>query len=559
MALSIEGERLLKAQDYQGAINYFEAGLRAGTDDQEVLSAVYNQLGNACFYVGKFHKALEYHKKDLEIAQKLDDRNGQAKAYGNLGNTFKSLKNYANAVKCCESHLEITKELKDKLGEGRACYNLGNVHHAIGKAGLALKTETGTVDGRTSINVAIGYYKKTLEITCSLNDKSGEGRALGNLGNAYTAIGDYAEAITYHERRLELAVVAKDLAARARACGNLGNAYSALGANDSSCFTQALKYYQQSLAVAKDSNNVPGQGQAYYCIGSTYTMLKNHVKAIEYFEQHLEIATKLNDKTGMLRAWYNLRNGAHSTGDMARTVEYHKLIQKNQGSAPTPFNPKPSGASAAAKSGASESSADDATAGASDATAPPPEKGGKKGKKAKQAKEKKATKPKDNEVQAFSISDSESDDEDVQHYRNGEEPVVAPRKSAAETWLDRAISQVKDLPEGEALPSPDGDEDIFAAIAMPTMPEPEPTKKTNKKKASKKDAADTAPFDKTEAELTNDDDFFDLLVKMQGAQIDSQRSSRAPGDKAFDAPAEDIREKLTDDMDFFAMLAAAKN
>ena len=43
------------------------------------------------------------------------------------------------------------------------------------------------------------------------------------------------------------------------------------------------------------------------------------------------------------------------------------------------------------------------------------------------------------------------------------------------------------------------------------------------------------------------------------AQIDSQRSSRAPGDKAFDAPAEDIREKLTDDMDFFAMLAAAKN
>ena len=26
----------------------------------QVLSAVYNQLGNACFYVGKFHKALEY-------------------------------------------------------------------------------------------------------------------------------------------------------------------------------------------------------------------------------------------------------------------------------------------------------------------------------------------------------------------------------------------------------------------------------------------------------------------------------------------------------------------
>lgn len=63
MQLSIEGERLLKAHDYQGAIDFFEAGIRAGTDDKEVLSAVYNQLGNACFYIGKFHKALEYHKK----------------------------------------------------------------------------------------------------------------------------------------------------------------------------------------------------------------------------------------------------------------------------------------------------------------------------------------------------------------------------------------------------------------------------------------------------------------------------------------------------------------
>lgn len=136
MQLSIEGERLLKAQDYHGAIDFFEQGLRVGTDDPEVLSAVYNQLGNAYFYVGKFHKALEYHKKDLETAEKIGDRQGQAKAFGNLGNTFKSLKNFPNAIRCCEAHLEITRELNDKLGEGRACYNLGNVHHAVGKMAL---------------------------------------------------------------------------------------------------------------------------------------------------------------------------------------------------------------------------------------------------------------------------------------------------------------------------------------------------------------------------------------------------------------------------------------
>lgn len=63
---------------------------------------------------------MEYHKKDLEIAEKLNDRTGMAKAFGNLGNTFKSLKNFPHAVRCCEAHLEITRELGDRLGEVRA-------------------------------------------------------------------------------------------------------------------------------------------------------------------------------------------------------------------------------------------------------------------------------------------------------------------------------------------------------------------------------------------------------------------------------------------------------
>ncbi len=36
LELSIEGERLLKAGDYEGAIKHFEAGLRAGGDNDEV-------------------------------------------------------------------------------------------------------------------------------------------------------------------------------------------------------------------------------------------------------------------------------------------------------------------------------------------------------------------------------------------------------------------------------------------------------------------------------------------------------------------------------------------
>jgi tetratricopeptide (TPR) repeat protein len=127
----------------------------------------------------------------------------QPQAYGNLGNTFKSLKNYESAIKCCENHLRITREQKDQLGEGRACYNLGNVHHAVGKAEMQKKKADPSAKERgvASIRKAIVYYKDTLQITGTLKDTAGEGRAVGNLGNAYTAIGEYEEAIKYHKRR----------------------------------------------------------------------------------------------------------------------------------------------------------------------------------------------------------------------------------------------------------------------------------------------------------------------------------------------------------------------
>lgn len=45
---------------------------------------------------------------------------------------------------------------------------------------------------------------------CFLILQIGEGRAVGNLGNAYTAIGDYNQAIEYHQRRLKIANDAND-------------------------------------------------------------------------------------------------------------------------------------------------------------------------------------------------------------------------------------------------------------------------------------------------------------------------------------------------------------
>ena len=44
-----------------------------------------------------------------------------------------------------------------------------------------------------------------MKIAKEIGDPAGEGRAYGNIGNAYQSLGDYRKAIDYHKKRLKIA------------------------------------------------------------------------------------------------------------------------------------------------------------------------------------------------------------------------------------------------------------------------------------------------------------------------------------------------------------------
>eukprot|EP00912_Choanoflagellata_sp_UC4_P001219 UC4_evm1s762 len=572
LTLSMEGERLLKQKDYTGAIEHFEAGLRVGTDDKEVLSAVYNQLGNACFYTGRFHKALEYHTKDLEVAESVEDKAGMAKAYGNLGNTFKSLQNYPNAVKCCEAHLELTKELGNSFGEGRACYNLGNVHHAIGKGLMSKKDLDAVALGRKSIHKAIQYYKTTLEMTARLNDKQGEGRAVGNLGNAYNSLGEYREAIKYHERRLKLAIEARDMAARARACGNLGNAHSAVGE-----FTEAERYYKNSLNIAKEQSNKAGEGQAYYCLGSTYMMLRNFEKAVEFHLKHLEIAEELKDSVGAVRAWYNLRNAYHKIGDQQNTIVYHTKIQEynmskkgveSRGSIPLSDDARASTLQNGDKYENQQNGSGKENSENSNGKVKKKSSIFKRGKKSFRKlfsgktegdKNFSISSDKDeNAVEAFVAPQNDEDDDDyipssisgVQK-KKGSSGLVSGRtgnaiarveartraKEKAEAEKSSAKENAMDAPESDPTSSTIPDGDFFDMIARSQKSRLDdqrargPSSLTDNGDIFQNDLEGTLGDEPLGLDMEEDDEFFDLLLKVQNTRMDNQRGSESGTEK----------------------------
>jgi tetratricopeptide (TPR) repeat protein len=94
----------------------------------------------------------------------------------------------------------------------------------------------------------IPLLQAALEAARRLGDRSAEGVHLGNLGNAYLALGDARKAIEFYEKRLAIAQEIGDRRGEGATLGNLGLAYAALG--DA---RKAIEFYEQALAIHRKS------------------------------------------------------------------------------------------------------------------------------------------------------------------------------------------------------------------------------------------------------------------------------------------------------------------
>ncbi|XP_034040018.1 G-protein-signaling modulator 2 isoform X1 [Thalassophryne amazonica] len=319
LELALEGERLCKVSDYRAGVSFFEAAIQVGTEDLQVLSAIYSQLGNAYFHLHDYAKALEFHRHDLTLTRTVGDLVGEAKASGNLGNTLKVMGRFDEAVVCCQRHLDIARDINDKVGQARALYNFGNVYHAKGKSICWSGAEPGDFPEEVmmALRKAAEYYEANLAIVKELGDRAAQGRTYGNLGNTYYLLGKFNNAVDSHEQRLLIAKEFGDRSAERRAYCNLGNAYIFLGE-----FEVAAEHYKRTLQLARQLKDRAVEAQACYSLGNTYTLLQDFERAIDYHLKHLIIAQDLNDRIGEGRACWSLGNAHTALGNHDQAMQF---------------------------------------------------------------------------------------------------------------------------------------------------------------------------------------------------------------------------------------------
>ena len=211
--------------------------------------------------------------------------------------------NFKTAINYHERHLEIAKELGNRSGEGRAYGNLGNEHRVLG-----------------NFKIAIDYFERALKITKEMGDRRNEGPAYSGLGTCYHSLGDIKMAIDYYERALKIAKELGEKGDEGRAYSNLGSAHFGLGDSKT-----AMVYHELHLKIAKELGDRWGEGKAYGNLGNAFNGLGDLKTAIDYHERNLKIAKESGDRLGEGIACFNLGYHLGNLGQFPEAIGYYQL------------------------------------------------------------------------------------------------------------------------------------------------------------------------------------------------------------------------------------------
>ncbi|RXM96577.1 Tetratricopeptide repeat protein 28 [Acipenser ruthenus] len=231
-------------------------------------------------------------------------RDGNTAAMRSCGIIHQMKGDYETALKLHKTHLSIAQELSDYAAQGRAYGNMGNAFNALGIFDQAVK-----------------YHRQELQISMEVNDRASQASTHGNLAVAYQALGAHDRALQHYQNHLNIARELRDIQSEARALSNLGNFHCSRGE-----FLQAVPYYEQYLRLPAELQDMESEGKVCHNLGYAHYCLRNYQEAVKFYEQDLALAKDLHDKLSQAKAYCNLGLAFKALGNYNKAEECQKYL-----------------------------------------------------------------------------------------------------------------------------------------------------------------------------------------------------------------------------------------
>lgn len=209
----------------------------------------------------------------------------------------------ARAVGYAESALALAAQHPDAIAEVRALtegawalMELGRYPEAVAKAEEGLARARGA------------------------RFRSGEARAMNNLGVIARRTGDFAEALNYFGQALDMYRGIGDEAAVATSLNNL----SVVLGFDVGDYHRAIEYQLQALAIRERLGDEQGRLQSFNSLGVIYEGMGDEATAIRYLERALEGWETLGLQPRIAATLNNLSEVYLETGELERALELQR-------------------------------------------------------------------------------------------------------------------------------------------------------------------------------------------------------------------------------------------
>ncbi len=255
----------LKNTYTDSALNYEKKGLALAKklNNEKRIASSENHLGVIYWIKGEYDKAIENTLNALNIYQKLNKEKEVSDEYTNLSLIYGMTKNYTKATNYALKSIKIREHLKDTALLAAGYQNLGYVYYQAGFKDKATKS-----------------FIKAADYQNNNSDKS-------ELAATYNNI-----AVLFQEQ----------------------NNYK-----------QALDYYEQSLLIYNANNDKLGQANSFSNMAELYKLTKDYVKAKFYLDKAMDAANELQSKISISAIYLKYSDWYLAQNQYQKSLEYFKL------------------------------------------------------------------------------------------------------------------------------------------------------------------------------------------------------------------------------------------
>ncbi len=219
-------------------------------------------IGLAYKYWGKYREAQQEIQNDIQIFERLSDKEGATNCYIVAGYINQAWLNFDEAERICRVTLKMSEELGNKGGMGFSKLAIGN-----------------SLSSKNQNDSAFHYFQKALEIFQSEDDNYGISLAYRDIGSFYV-------------RKSEV--------------------------------EKAFGFYQKSLSLLKEMSNRRGISELYALIGEAFYVQNDYINALKYLKESQDIATSMELNEDIIKNYQNISFAYEKMGKPDVALGYHK-------------------------------------------------------------------------------------------------------------------------------------------------------------------------------------------------------------------------------------------